>query len=115
MFRKLVIIGLVLGLSGCAALRDRFGGSSGVADALPFKAERLRNDDPRLVEVAVRAPADATVDAMRESARYPATVYCLKAFGNSATDWVIDPATGDWQVTRSAADTAVFRGRCAAI
>lgn len=115
MFRIVVIIGLTLVLSGCAAVRDRFSGTSrATAAALPFKAALVRGDDPRLVQVAVTAPVGTSVDAMRESARYQATVYCLRTYGNSDTDWTIDPATGDWAFTR-AADTAIFRGRCAAI
>lgn len=115
MFRIVVIIiGLALGLGGCTAIRDRLSGTSrATAAALPFKAAFVRGDDPRLVQVAVTAPVGTSVDAMRESARYQATVYCLRTYGNSDTEWVINPATGDWAFAR-AADTATFRGRCAA-
>jgi len=111
--KQVIILALILGLSGCASLRDRFGGNKQAEAALPYKAERIKSEDLRLVQVAVTAPATATVDEMRESVRFQATAYCIKTFGNSDTEWATDPATGDWAFTRQQ-DVALFTGRCTA-
>lgn len=111
--KKIVILALILGLAGCASLRERFGGNKEAENSLPYKAERIRVEDPRLVQVAVTAPEGATVDQLRESVRFQATAYCIKTFGNSDTEWTTDPATGDWAFTRQG-EVSVFTGRCTA-
>ena len=42
----------------------------------------------------MKAPG-ASLDDVRESARFEVTRYCLSTYGGSAADWTVDPATGD--------------------
>lgn len=101
-------------LSSCSAV-DRVlpRGNAASAVALPFRATLSRSpDDRRNFAVSVNAPG-ATLDEVRESARFPATRYCLETYGGSPVDWVIDPATGDWAVIRTEGGLSVA-GRCVA-
>ena len=60
----------------------------------------------------VRAGGVGVSDA-RESARFPATRYCLTTYGASDVDWAIDPDTGDWAFSRDGQEM-IFSGRCTA-
>jgi hypothetical protein len=51
------------------------------------------------------------LDDLRESARFPVTRYCIANFGTSQADWALDPATGDWAVTRTE-NGALLQARC---
>ena len=112
MMRAAMIGLVVLSLSGCSLFRP--GTGEGVAAAaLPYKAEITRdNEDPRNVTVRVKA-GEASVEQVRESARFPVTRYCLTFFGASEADWTIDPATGDWAVTRDG-EEMILNARCTA-
>ena len=110
---RAAIIGiLVLSLAGCSLIRPRTG--EGVAaQALPYRAKVTRDaEDSRTVAVSVDAK-QATLDQVRESARFPVTRYCLTFFGASEADWARDPSTGDWAFTRNG-ETLVLMARCTA-
>jgi len=105
--RLAMVLGLVASLSACG-WRDP--GPRGVG--LPYDA-RLSTGETRLdISVLVRAPG-ATLTQARESARYEATRHCIDRTGFSDVDWVMDPATGDWAVSRTAAGEPIVTGRCA--
>jgi hypothetical protein len=77
---------------------------------LPYKAQVSRGDDPRDFAVTV-AVQGAALDAIRESVRFPATLYCLQTVGQSDKEWLRDPVSGDW-AGAAVADGTVYRGRC---
>lgn len=105
-----VLFGLIaVSLAGCGFIRP-FGGEGVSATALPFTASITKGDDPRDVTVRVKANG-ATLDEVRESARFPVTRYCLTTFGGSDADWAIDPATGDWALERDGGDM-ILSARC---
>ena len=103
-----LIAGLVLGVSACG-WRD--AGPRGAG--LPFDARLSTGETRRDFTVLVRAPGASLADA-RESARYEATRHCIERSGFSDVDWVIDPTTGDWAVTRNDAGELILAGVCAA-
>lgn len=99
-------------LTACG-IGERFGlgfGRTNIKAGLPYRASLSRGSgtDGFTVRVSARG---ATLEQARESARYPATRYCLQRTGSSGITWVIDPATGDWAFTRDGGDLSV-RGRC---
>jgi len=106
-FRIAMALGLVLAVAACGA-RDQGPRSVG----LPYDARLSQGETRRDFTVRVRAPGATLADA-RESARYEATRHCIEQTGFSPVDWVIDPATGDWAVTRTDAGEPVVAGRCA--
>lgn len=101
--------GALVLLAACAGDFDRGPRSAG----LPHDARLATGETWRDLSVTVRAPG-ATLAEIRESARYVATRHCLERGGDSAIDWVLDPQTADWRVTRTAAGEAVVTGRCRA-
>lgn len=105
--RLAVGLGLILGLSACAVLPDRGPRGAG----LPHDARLDTGETWRDFTVVVRAPG-ASLDEVRESARYMATRHCLERSGFSTVDWAIDPATGDWLVAQGARGEPVLTGRC---
>ena len=107
--RVLAIGILLVSLSGCSLIRPQ-DGEGVAASALPYRASIDRGEDRRDVSVTVRA-SGATVDEVRESARFPVTRYCLSTFGGSDADWTMDPVTGDWAVSREG-ETMIFSARC---
>ena len=110
--RLLILICVALTLTGCG-LRERIFGSGGQADrVLPYKAKLARGEDTRDFAVQVQA-GGASVQAVRESARFQATRYCLTNFGGADASWQLDPVTGDWAYSRDGGDL-LFRGRCVA-
>lgn len=109
-----LLIALVA-LSGCGRFNLPFFGDGGGVPAtpLPFRATLSEaEDDPRDFAIVVRAQG-ASLDMIRETARFEATRYCLETFGGSAAIWRRDPATGDWLVRRTEDGPAVS-GRCIA-
>jgi len=100
--------GLAFGLAACAVVPDRGPRAAG----LPYDARLDQGETWRDITIVVRAPGAPLVE-VRESARYMATRHCLERSGFSAVDWVIDPATGDWAMARSADDEPILSGRCA--
>lgn len=108
MMRRAILAGLVLSLAAGCGWRDR---GPRVAD-LPHDARLTTGESWREFTVLVRAPGVTLADA-RESARFMATRHCIDRTGSSAVDWAIDPATGDWAVSRTDAGEPVVSGRCA--
>ncbi|MCV6593415.1 MAG: hypothetical protein OIF48_10715 [Silicimonas sp.] len=113
--RPLIAGAMALSLSGCGVV-NWFGGLWGdggaAASGLPYSASLTRGEDRRDFTVEVNA-VGADLSEARESARFPATRYCIETYGASDVDWVIDPATGDWAVSRSDRGLVVS-GRCTA-
>ncbi len=123
---KVVVFGvLILSLAGCATLGRIGGGGGGFLgigrvfgdggaseQGLPFRASLNRGQDRRDFTVKVRA-GGVGVPQARESARFPATRYCLETYGGSEIDWTINPATGDWAFSRDG-QSMIFQGRCIA-
>ena len=72
-----------------------------------------KGDDPRDISVRVADAAEASVEDVRESARFQATSYCLPTFGKSDAEWTEDAATGDWAFLRDG-DDMIFTARCTA-
>lgn len=105
--RLAMVLGLVASVTACG-WRDP--GPRGVG--LPFDAQLSEGETAREFSVLVRAPG-ATLEQARESARFEATRHCIERTGFSDADWVIDPATGDWAVTRNDAGEPIVSGRCA--
>lgn len=105
--RFAMVLGLVAAVSACG-WRDP--GPRGVG--LPFDARLSTGETAREFTILVRAPG-ATLEQARESARYEATRQCIEQTGFSDVDWVMDPATGDWAVSRNDAGEPIVSGRCA--
>lgn len=107
----LALIGMTV-LASCG-VRDRLfpAGTGQASVALPYRAKLSRDAaDRRNFAVTVRAPG-ATLETARESARFPATRYCLETFGGSDVAWTRDPASGDWAVVYGDG-TLTVSGRC---
>jgi hypothetical protein len=103
-----LILALALGLASGCGWRER--GPQAVG--LPFDADLSTGETRRAFTVRVRAPG-ATLAQARESARYAATRHCIETTGFSEVDWRLDPATGDWAVSRNEAGEPIVDGRCA--
>jgi hypothetical protein len=99
-------LGLVAAVSACG-----WGDPGPRGVGLPFDAQLSEGQTARAFSVLVRAPG-ATLEQARESARYEATRHCLELTGFSDVDWMIDPATGDWAVSRTEDGEPVVSGRC---
>ncbi len=112
-FFSMVVLA-TLPLAGCSTIGDAWNGLWGATPqgALPYRAKLSRADDRRDFVVTVKA-GGVGVDAVRESVRFPATRYCLKTYGGSEVEWLINPDTGDWSFAREGA-SMVFSGRCLA-
>lgn len=83
------------------------------AVALPYRANLTRGEDRRDVTVTVVRVGAASLEEVRESARFPVTRYCLSTYGGSEADWTLDPASGDWAFQRDG-DSMIFSARCTA-
>lgn len=105
--RLAMVLGLVAGVSACG-WRDPGPRGAG----LPFDARLSEGETARDFTVLVRAPG-ATLDQARESARFEATRHCIEQTGFSDVDWLVDPATGDWALSRNDAGEPIVSGRCA--
>ena len=116
--KSLGICTICLALGGCSVFGEngpfgigRLFGDGGAQNAgLPYRASLSRGQDRRNFTVSVRAGGVGVAEA-RESARFPATRYCIETYGASDIDWLIDPATQDWAFARDG-QTMVFQGRC---
>lgn len=118
----LVVGGLMFSLAGCGVFQGdgngflgmgRFFGDGGAGEAgLPYRASLKRGEDRRNFTVRTEAGGVGVPEA-RESARFPATRYCLETYGRSDIDWQIDPATEDWAFLRDG-QAMIFQGRCTA-
>ena len=120
---ELLSVGAVcLSLAGCGVLggngngflgMGRFFGDGGAGEAgLPYRASLKRGEDHRDFTVRAEAGGVGLAD-VRESARFPATRYCIETYGASDIDWQVDPATGDWAFSRDG-QAMIFQGRCTA-
>jgi len=111
----LVVALAALPLAGCGTIGgwvgDLWGGETS-DKALSYRAKLSKGAEQRDFLVTVQA-GGVGVDAVRESARFPATRYCLKTFGGSEVDWLINPDTGDWSFARDGQEM-IFSGRCTA-
>ena len=112
----ILCLALCLALPGCSTLSGVGGWIRGdaageAARPLPYRASFTRGEDRRDLTIRVQAPASATVDQVRESARFEATRYCIPNFGGSDARWTIDPVTGDWAFTRDG-NEMIFNARC---
>lgn len=103
------VFGLVALVAACGGEFDR--GPRG--EGLPYDARLSSGETWRDFTILVRAPGAALADA-RESARFVATRYCVERVGSSAVDWVMDPDSGDWLVTRNTAGEPMIAGSCSA-
>lgn len=106
--RLAVAIGLVSTVSACGAWRDP--GPRGVG--LPFDVRLSEGETARDFTILVQAPG-ATLAQARESARYEVTRHCIELSGFSTVEWTLDPASGDWAVSRTADGEPIVSGRCA--
>ncbi len=118
----LILGGLIASLAGCGMLGGdgngflglgKLFGDGGASQAgLPYRASLKRGDDRR--NFTVRAEAGGVgLAEVRESARFPATRYCIETYGSSDIDWRMDPATQDWAFSRDG-QAMLFQGRCTA-
>lgn len=82
-----------------------------ISNQLPYRAKLKAPRKSREFEVTVRARG-ASLQQVRESARYPATEHCLKRYGVSDVDWDLDPVSGDWRIQRFSSGDLVVSGRC---
>ncbi|GAA5071825.1 hypothetical protein N0B44_13850 [Roseibacterium beibuensis] len=109
---------LAVPLAGCGIGQrvSNFVGGTGSNQSvdLPYAASLRTGETQRDFTVTARAPGASLAEA-RESLRYPATSHCVDRYGNSEIDWVMDPATGDWAVSRLENGDLVVTGRCARI
>lgn len=111
---RLITGALCLLLLASCGVRERFFGSSGqgvAAVALPYRTSLQRGEDRRDFSVRVQRAVGATLEEIRESARFAATRYCLTTFGGSEVDWTLDAAGGDWAVLAEG-DSLIVSGRC---
>jgi hypothetical protein len=115
--RVALAFAMTVPLAGCgwlsnsfAFVGDAFGFGAG-GEGLPYRATAAQGDDPRELVVSVPAGPTVALDDMRESARFPVTRYCIANFGTSQAEWVTDPATDDWAVTRTE-NGALLQARC---
>ena len=102
-------VGLAALLAACGGEFDRGPRGAG----LPYDARLSTGETWRDFTISVRAPGVSLADA-RESARFVATRHCIERAGSSSVDWVMDPETGDWLVTRNTAGEPMIAGRCSA-
>jgi len=103
---------LALTMAGCGIVRDTFGRGDNLSVGLPFQASLSTAEETnRDFSVEVDAPG-AEISDFRESARYPATRHCVETFGDSRIEWVLNPASGDWAVSRTETGEPIVSGSC---
>lgn len=98
-------------LQGCGTVRGWFDGSRAAKRALPYATKLDAGETRRDFTVTV-ASRGAPLEAVRESARYPATAHCMHHFGVSDIDWVLDATGSEWAVSRTEDGSLLVRGRC---
>lgn len=122
--RTAAVLTLMAALAGCGVARD-LGSAIGVGassargpnqiqiNGTVFRS-KLRIDGPekRDLTITVR-PVRVDPGAAQEAGRYRATVYCLRKFGSSATDWTVGPDIPVDQL-QIADDTITLQGSCSA-
>lgn len=111
--RIAALTALTVGLSGCGvASWFNFGSDPASFVGLPFTATLDTGETDREFTVTAEVLGASLEDA-RESIRHPATRHCIDTTGFSEVDWVIDPATSDWAVSRTEDGSLIASGRCA--
>lgn len=120
-------IALLLALAGTVAscgLVQNVGGSLGATsprgpNSIEINDTRFRSrlgiDGPekRDLTITVR-PVRVDPQAAQEAGRYRATVYCLRRFGSSDTDWTVGPDIPPDQLQISEDDSITLKGSCSA-
>lgn len=114
--QKAVLLTVIaaLGLGACGRINVNLRNpaqflGSGAETTLPYRANlRVARDGD--LTVSVRAEG-ASLDQVRESARYPVTRHCIERHGTSAADWEVD-ASGDWAYQRDTNGNMTLRARC---
>ncbi|PZX17634.1 hypothetical protein LX81_01359 [Palleronia aestuarii] len=112
---RLLLLVLIVAISGCdrlpTGLRSAFGAAL-PQEALPYRAT-LRRDGRRDPNFTVLVNAGgAGLAQIRESVRYPGTVYCLRTFGTSEITWQAVGSPENWVGVPAGSGRLAFRGRC---
>ncbi|RVT83952.1 hypothetical protein DXV76_09580 [Rhodobacteraceae bacterium CCMM004] len=106
-------LSLAATLGACAAVNSVTGRGWQGAEPdvpLPFDAAIAAGEERADFVVTVDAKG-ASLEQVRETARFEATRYCLLTFGQSDTAWVTD-ASGDWATARGEGGSLSVQGRC---
>jgi len=120
MLRITLILALLAGTGACSRIGDGldrigFGGGAKRAQTV-FDGVRFRSrlstdsDDKRAMTITV-TPFAVNPEAALEAGRYKATVYCLRTYGGSDTEWQVGPDT-PLDALPVTDDTITLRGRC---
>ncbi len=105
---RISLVLAAIALTGC----NSFGiGPDDTERSFAYKSSIAVGDNKEDITISVAAPVGVPLETVRESVRYQATRHCLKTFGDSDADWMIDPASGDWAFTRTP-DAMIFRAQC---
>ncbi|WP_172299906.1 hypothetical protein [Pseudoruegeria sp. HB172150] len=122
--RLVLALALITATASCGIYRNTVG-SLGVGTASARGSNQVNINDitfrsklsidgvqKRDLTISV-SPVRIDPNAAQEAGRYRATVYCLRSFGSSDTDWAIGPDIPPAQL-RIVDDTITLRGSCAA-
>lgn len=122
--RGLALTALVAALAGCGVARN-VGGAVGLGSAsargpnsveindITFRSKLdISGEEKRDLTITVR-PVRIDPQGALEAGRYRATVYCLRKFGSSATDWTVGPDMPVDQL-RIVDDSITLQGSCSA-
>ncbi|MCP3969645.1 MAG: hypothetical protein GY717_04890 [Rhodobacteraceae bacterium] len=118
MIRLILILALAIGVSSCGKIQNTFGiggaGAKGkrnvVINDRRFRTSISPGEDRRDITITVK-PVSVDPAAALEAGRYKATVYCLRSYGGSDTEWSAGPDQPIEQLGVSG-DTVTLRGRC---
>ncbi|MEM6889950.1 MAG: hypothetical protein AAF636_17690 [Pseudomonadota bacterium] len=99
------LLAAMLGLLGCGP----------GADDIPFEGQffrtQLKDTEARHRFIVTASPVSASLEGAREAARYEATIYCVRNFGNSRITWRVGP-DDPVEVLPIANDTLTLEGEC---
>lgn len=109
--RRAVIATVLASLGACTAVERFTNRSEYFRVGLPYRAFLDTGETRRDFTVTARAEG-ASLEEARESIRYPATRHCIEETGFSTVEWVLDPTTGDWAVTRAENGDLIASGVC---
>ncbi len=124
MIRIAILLVLAGATAGCGVARTVggvVGGSSSPRgpNSIEINDIRFRSkldiDGPekRDLTITVR-PVRVDPQAAQEAGRYRATVYCLRRFGSSDTEWTVGPDIPPDQLQISEDDAITLKGHCSA-
>jgi hypothetical protein len=122
---RALAFGLALvALGGCAVVQNT-ASAVGIGAASPRGSNSITINDvkyrssldisgpeKRQLTITVR-PVRVNPRGAQEAGRYRATVYCLRAFGSSDTEWTIGPDIPPERL-RIVDDSITLQGRCSA-